>query len=134
MRGGQQHRGMAVMTAGMHDAGSFGAIGEGVDFLYRQGIHIGAQSDCVTARAATQGADQAGTAHAFGNFDAPFPEVGGNKCAGLVYLVAQLRVRMQVMSQAEPKALVELNFGDEIHVGIFLFLCMRCWMEALASV
>ena len=43
--GAQEHGHMAVMTAGMHDAGCFRGKGKACFFLYGQGVHVGAQGD-----------------------------------------------------------------------------------------
>ena len=43
--GAQQHRGVAVVAAGMHAALVRRAVIEGVRFLHRQRVHVGAQAD-----------------------------------------------------------------------------------------
>ena len=41
----QQHCGVAVMTAGMHPAGDGRFVRNVADFLQRQRVHVGAQTD-----------------------------------------------------------------------------------------
>ena len=43
--GAQEHRGMAVVAAGVHQAGGLGSIREVGLLLDRQRIHVGAQAD-----------------------------------------------------------------------------------------
>ena len=44
-RGAEQHGRMSVMPTGMHPARMLRGMGESVLFRYRQGIHIGPQTD-----------------------------------------------------------------------------------------
>ena len=55
----QQHRGVAVMAAGMHLAGIFRGIGKVRLLLDRQRIHVGADADGAARRAVAEGADDA---------------------------------------------------------------------------
>ncbi|GIK50257.1 MAG: hypothetical protein BroJett013_29540 [Alphaproteobacteria bacterium] len=50
---------MTVMTAGVHEALTRGAMGEGVGFLDRKRVHVGPERDGARARAAPQRADNA---------------------------------------------------------------------------
>ena len=63
-RGAEQHRGMAVMAAGVHLAGNAGAIGQVGRFLDRQRVHVGAKADgaLALALAPLDDADDAGLA------------------------------------------------------------------------
>ena len=51
-RGAEQHRGMAVMAAGMHLAGHGRLVGHVGRLLDRQRVHVGAQPDHLVAGAA----------------------------------------------------------------------------------
>ena len=51
LRGAEQHRGVAVMAAGMHPAVVLRGVREAVLLLDRQRIHVGAQRDRAAARA-----------------------------------------------------------------------------------
>ena len=69
MRGTEQHRGMAVVAAGVHLARRRRLVGQSGRFLDRQRIHIGAQPDRLHVTracglAALDDADNAGAANA----------------------------------------------------------------------
>ncbi|MDY0933878.1 hypothetical protein SOM63_00205 [Pseudomonas viridiflava] len=76
LRRAEQHRGMTVMAARMHDTGVAGGVGDGIDFLDRQRIHICAQANGAGRRSAferaPQGADYTGSPDVTGDFNVPF--------------------------------------------------------------
>ena len=64
-RRAEQHRRMAVVTAGVHPAGRDGGIFGAARLQDRQGVHVGAQEDALVrplprARRAVQDAEDAG--------------------------------------------------------------------------
>ncbi len=64
-RRAQQHRGMAVMAAGMHLAGDRRDMGEDVLLVDMERVHVGAQRDRTGAGVAPlEGADHAGAGEA----------------------------------------------------------------------
>ena len=93
---GQQHRGVSVVTAGMHAAFVLRGMIEGVVFLQGQGVHVGSQPDRPGRAATAQGADDAGAAHAGRDLDAPGSEFGGDQGSGAVLLIAKLGMRVDV--------------------------------------
>ena len=93
---GQQHRGVSVVTAGMHAAFVPRGMIEGVLFLQGQGVHVGAQADRPGRGAAAQGAHDAGATHAGGDLDAPGSEFGRDQGGGAVFLVAKLGMRVDI--------------------------------------
>ena len=56
----EQHRGVAVVAAGVHAVGHAAAPGFAVVFLDRQGVHIGAQAEAFNAVAHPQPPHHAG--------------------------------------------------------------------------
>ena len=73
---GQQHRradgggDVDVMAAGVHFAGSFGFIGDVVQFLDRQGVDVGADRHGFAGLAAAQQGDDAGLGDVSAHFQA----------------------------------------------------------------
>ena len=86
-RRAEQHRGMAVMAAGVHQAGVLGGIRQIGRFLDRQRVHVGAQPDHLDVAlagglAALDDAHHAGPAEAGDDFvAAEFPQPVGDKAA-----------------------------------------------------
>ena len=54
VRRGQQHRGVAVVAAGMHHAGVAARVGQAGGLVDRQRVHVGAQAEAARAVAAHQ--------------------------------------------------------------------------------
>jgi hypothetical protein len=106
-RGSEQHRHVAVMAAGMHDAGIARAVREGVGFLDGQCVHVGTQADRRAARSPDQGADDARLADASRDVDTPGFERLANDFCGLVNLVAQFRARVEALPQRADRCVVE---------------------------
>jgi hypothetical protein len=67
--GAEQHGGMPVVAAGMHAPGMLRAVGEFIQLVQVQRIHIGAQPDRPVAGANLQGADDAGLGQATMHLD-----------------------------------------------------------------
>jgi hypothetical protein len=100
LRGGEQHRGVPVMAAGMHPAGAAGGMGEAVLLLHGQGVHVGAQPDArrVVAPeiARPQHADDARAAHAPMHLDPPGFKPLGDQRRGAVLLQPELGMGVDV--------------------------------------
>ena len=110
LRGAQQHRGMAVMAAGVHLAGRLRGIREVGLLLDRQRVHIGAQPDHAAGPAATDDADHAGPPQPRRHLVATEgPQPLGDEGRGAVNVVHHLRVGMEV---AAPGLDVRLQLGD----------------------
>ena len=94
-RRAQQHRGVAVMAAGVHQARVLGGVRQVGLFLDRQRIHVGAQPDHLEIAlagglAALDHADHAGPAKAGRDLvAAEFPQPVGDKGRGPVHVVEQ---------------------------------------------
>jgi hypothetical protein len=65
---------MPIVSASMHFANVFRCMGKGIDFLYRQGVHIGTQSDGTSGVSLLDYAYHSGDAKAAYYGDAPFGE------------------------------------------------------------
>ena len=91
--GAEQHRGMAVMAAGVHLARRLGCIRKTGLLLDRQRIHVGAKPDhldlAVAGRlAALDDADDAGAAEAGRNLvAAEFPQTLCDECCSAMHVV-----------------------------------------------
>ena len=116
----QQHRGVAVMAAGVHQARVLGGVRQVGLFLDRQRIHVGAQPDhldIALARglAALDDADHAGTAEAGGDLvAAELPQAVRDERRRPVHVVEQFGVFMNVPA---PGLDVRLQISDTIDDG-----------------
>ena len=103
-RGCQQHRGVAIVTAGMHQAGpaarpcGAGGLGHG------QRIHVGPQPEPVRAVAAHQRAHDTGAAESAFDPIAPGFELVGHQRRGAMLLEGELRMLVDVPPQADELA------------------------------
>ena len=131
----QQHRGVAVMAAGVHLAGGLGGIGQIGRLLDRQRIHVGAQPDHLQfalagGLLALDDADDAGKAETCRHLvAAEFPQAVRHECCGAVYIVKQFGMFMDI---AAPGLDVGLKIGDAIDDGHENSLL--CGLNAAASV
>ena len=118
-RGAEQHRGMAVMAAGMHQARGLRGIGQPGRLLDRQRIHVGAQAEhldlAAAGLAALDDADDAGLAQPRRDLvTAEFAQPVGHEGRGPMHLVEQLRVRMDI---PPPGLDIGLQIGDAVDDG-----------------
>ena len=101
--GGEQHRRMAVMAAGMHHAGHLGRVGDACLLGDRQCVHVGAKADhrpAGTASAMHQTHDTR-PAHSGDHLvAAEVAQLAGNEGRGLVDLVEQFGTLVQVLAPA----------------------------------
>ena len=118
-RGAQQHRGMAVVTAGMHLARHGGTVGNVVRLLDRQRVHVGAQPDHPSdARpsAAADHADHAGAADPGHHLVAAEAlELVGHHRRGAVHVVEKLRMGVDVAPPGGDLAVEVGNAVDDRH-------------------
>ena len=118
-RRAQQHRGMAVMTAGMHLARHGRLVGEVVCFLDRQRVHVGAQPDdaCALAcRAPANDADHSGAADPGHHLiAAEAAQLFGNCARSAMHVVEELRVGVQVAPPGGDVAVEISNAVDDGH-------------------
>jgi hypothetical protein len=101
-RRGQQHGGVAVMAAGVHQAGVAAGMGKAVGFVHRQRVHVGAQADGAAAGPAVapvHDAHHAGAPQAAVQRDAPSGQLRGHQVRRALFLEAQLGVGVDVAPQ-----------------------------------
>jgi hypothetical protein len=104
------------MAAGMHLAGHRRSVGLAESLGDGQRVHVGAQADGGTlAPAAADQADDAGLAHAGDHLvAAEFAQLFGHEGGGLVLLVAQFGMAVDVMA---PLGDFILQFGGAVQNG-----------------
>ncbi len=116
----QQHRGVAVVAAGMHLARRFRLVRQIGVFLDRQRVHIGAQADRLRAAArsrlaALDHADHTGLPEPGHDLIATeLPEPVGDKSGGPMHIIQQFGMGMQIPAPGHD---VGLEFGDTIDDG-----------------
>ena len=92
----QQHGGVPVVTAGVHDAHVATGIRQAGGLVNRQGVHVGANTYGAVARAFFDLTDQTGAAQTACHLVAPGAQLLGHQVAGAVLLVAHLGVLVNV--------------------------------------
>ena len=118
--GAQQHRGVAVMAAGVHLAGVFRGIRQIGRLLDRQRIHVGAQPDHLDVALAggllaLDDADDAGLAEAGRDLvAAEFPQTVGHEGRGAMDVIQQFGM---LMDFAAPGLNIGLKIGDAVDDG-----------------
>jgi hypothetical protein len=116
----EQHRGMAVVAAGVHQALRLRGVGKICLLLDRKRIHIGAKSDhldlAIAGRLLTlDDADHAGLPETGRDLvAAKLPQAVGDESRGAVNVIEQLRLLMDV---AAPSLDVGLQIGDAVDDG-----------------
>ena len=134
-RRAQQHRGVAVMTAGMHLAGRLRGIRHAGGLEDRQRVHVGTQADhldiAVAGRPlALDDADDAGLAHPGHDLvTAEFPQPVSHECCSAVHVIEQFRMLMNV---AAPGGDIGVQIGDAVDDGHGSLLKLTVWVS-LAS-
>ena len=97
--GAEQHRGVAVMAAGVHLARDGGRIGRAGLLVDRQGIHVGTQPDGPLAGTAPgDGAHDTGPADALGYGDAPLTQLLRDQGGGTFLFQPEFGVGVDVAS------------------------------------
>jgi hypothetical protein len=123
----QQHGRMAVVPAGMHDAGPPAAVGQARLLLDGQRVHVGAQAYGARAAAALQAAHQAGHAQAALDLVAPGREPLGHQVAGAELLEAELGVLVDLLAHRH-------EFGGVLSHVLEVVLCVLRHRFALCEV
>ena len=121
LRRAEQHRGMAVMAAGVHLAGGFGPIGEIGLFLDRQRVHVGPQADRARARSlrAANDADHAGAADRSPHLvAAEGAKPVGDELGGGVDVVKELGVLVDFPSPGLSVGNETVDGGGDRHWGV----------------
>ena len=98
-RRAQEHGGVGVVTAGVHDAGRLRSVVDLVLFKDRKRIHIGAQQDCwpIAALAAADETGHAGLGYTGAHvFDAEGAQPVRHDAGRAEFLVSQFRMLVQI--------------------------------------
>ncbi len=96
--GAEEHRGVAVVAAGVHGAVARRAVGQVGALLDRQRVHVGAQPDGAVRAAAAQGAHDPGLGQAAVDLDAERLEALGHQRRGAHLLEGDLGVAVEVVT------------------------------------
>ena len=108
----QQHRGVAVVAAGVHAAGDRAGIRQAGVLLDGQGVHVGAQAQAFRAIAQTQLRHQACLADATCDLIAPLLQLVGDQVGGLVFGEGQLGMPMDMAAPAGQLVMQRLQVVD----------------------
>ncbi len=97
---GEEHRGVAVVAAGVHAPAVAAAVAEPRGLDDRQRIHVRPQAEPPRAVALAEDADHAGAADPFVHFVAPAAQAFGDQRGGASLLEAQFGMGVDVLAQA----------------------------------
>jgi hypothetical protein len=113
--GAEQHRRVAVMTAGMHFARYRGLVGEPCPLFDVQGVHICPEGDgALTRLPALQGADDAGSGDADMSLDSPVLQLLGHERGGSNLFKPGLGMGVDVATDGDEFAFVGLDPGQDL--------------------
>ena len=132
LRRAEQHRGVAVVAAGMHAAVVAGAMRKQVLLAHRQCVHVRPQADGARAVAAFEDADHTGAGKAAMYADALRRKKLGNPVAGALFLKRQFRMRVQIVAQGDQFIAAGGNFGQGAHNSPQTIPGMTCLVIATA--
>ena len=122
----QQHGGVSVVAAGVHDAGVAAGVRQARGFVDRQGVHVGADADAFAACAFLELAHHAGAPQSACHVVTPSRQLLGHQVAGAVLLVAHLRVLVDVAAHRDEfirlglqglEFVVQESVGRGVHGG-----------------
>ena len=99
LRRAEQHRGVAVVPAGVMHARVAARVWRAPELGDRQRVHVGAQADAARAAAVAQSAHHASAREAFVHLQPEQAQRRRDDARGAPLLEPQLRVRMQVPAQ-----------------------------------
>ena len=117
LRGGQQHGDVAVVAASVHLAGVAAGVGEVVELLHRQRVHVGAQTDGAFAGALLDDADHARAPQPAMHRNAPLRQLLRHQVGGAVFFKAQFGVRVHVPAQSSDARCMGFDGGNGLHEG-----------------
>ena len=106
------------MAAGVHLSGVLAGMGEGVELLHGQGVHVGAQTNGARAIAAFDDAHHACGAHAPVDGNSPGRELLGHHIGGALLLETQLRVGVDVSAHGGQAVGLGQDFFNDFHTGL----------------
>jgi hypothetical protein len=113
--GAEQHRRMPVMAAGVHFDLIGRSVGEIVQFLDRQCIHIGAQPDRRRRIAAPDSADYPGPGEPAMDLAAELGELCRDQVRGAPLREGQFRVGVDIPADRRQLVLIVAHFGNNRH-------------------
>jgi hypothetical protein len=96
---GQEHRGVAIMAAGVHQSRMAAGIGQAGGLVDRKRIHVGPQAQFAGAGAASQLPHHSGAGQATGDGISPALEPVSDEVAGAKLLEADFRMLVDVAAQ-----------------------------------
>src|SRR5262249_53065174 len=113
-RGAEQHRGMAVVSAGVHFPGYFRGIVEPRRLANMQRVEIRPEADrALAGPRALQRADEAGLGDSLGDVDAPGAKFVGHQPRRTTFLEADFGMTMDVAADRDELRLVAFElFGQ----------------------
>ena len=114
-RRAQQHRRVAVMTAGVHPALMLRAVRKAVRLADRQAVHVGPEPDRARRVADPQPADDPGLADPAMHLDAERLELGGDQIRGALFLEPELGVGMNIATPPGQLVVKVADFLDYRH-------------------
>lgn len=114
-RRAEQHRGVAVVPAGVHLVLVLRRVRERVEFGNRQRVHIRPQAYRALARALSQHADHACLAEPARHFDVPAFELARDEIGGARFFVAKLGMRVDVAADGLEFVLRLGDLGNDRH-------------------
>ena len=128
----QQHGGVPVVAAGMHDARIAAGIRQAGGFVDGQRVHVGTQAQRFAAIAALELAHHTRAAQATRDLVAPLRELFGHQIASAVFLVAHLGVLVDVAAHRDELIGLRLqgfdhgvgkSFAGGVHGRAFAVYC-----------
>ncbi len=111
----EQHRGVAVVAAGVHAAGVLRAMAKTVLLVDVQRVEVGAQADRALARAGGERADHAGAGEPARHRDAELGQLLGDHVGGAVLLERGLGMGVDVAAPRRHLIVIAGNAIDDRH-------------------
>ena len=123
--GAQQHGGVAVVAAGVHDTGVLAAVGLAGVFLDGQGIDVRPEHQGLAGPAALDGAHTAGDALEGLDGNAHLLQLGDDKAGGLHLVLAHLGVGVEPAAGLNDVLLLLLGQLLDVHLPSPPAVCSR---------
>ena len=114
-RGGEQHRGMAVVAAGMHLPGVRRAMLEVIGLVYGQRVHVSPQPDLPRSTSGAQHPDHARASDPGVHFAAKLSELLRDDAGRAAFLEPKLRMRVDVAAPARQLILGDCDRFEQVH-------------------
>src|SRR6266850_4580380 len=114
--GAEQHRGVAVVAAGVHPPVMTRTIVEAVGLMDRQGVHIGPQADRARRIAGSQPADDPRLADTTIDLAAKLGELRRHHIGSALLLEAEFRMSVNVAPPARQVVVNLRNAVNDLHI------------------